>query len=420
CSRFHLIMPVRFLLVCFTFLLSLLLYIDRTAIAVAKDGITKDFDLTDRQFGFIMAIFTLGYALAQTPTGAMADRFGPRKLLAGIVALWSLLTAITGATVGYVSMLITRFVFGASEAGAFPALARSTFSWYPVKERGLVTGINFSASRLGGAIAYPLMVMLIASAGWRNSFYILGGIGIGIAVLWWFWFRDEPSEHRMVSDKERDYIEANRQKNEGPKPDKIPFGELITSKSLWLAMVQYFCSNFTFFFCLTWMFSYFKDRFDLTLETAGLVTAVPLIGGALGNWFSGWLVDKIYVSKRPELSRKVPAIIGFALATFGLIVASQMDTVGPALAFLTIAVFGADMTLSPSWSYCVDIGGKNAGAFSGTMNMAGNIGAFCTAMAYPFLKESFEVSSFFYVAAFLNLIAIITWTRMSSAQLKHP
>lgn len=413
-------MPVRFLLVCFTFLLSLLLYIDRTAIAVAKDGITKDFDLTDRQFGFIMAIFTLGYALAQTPTGAMADRFGPRKLLAGIVALWSLLTAITGATVGYVSMLITRFVFGASEAGAFPALARSTFSWYPVKERGLVTGINFSASRLGGAIAYPLMVMLIASAGWRNSFYILGGIGIGIAVLWWFWFRDEPSEHRMVSDKERDYIEANRQKNEGPKPDKIPFGELITSKSLWLAMVQYFCSNFTFFFCLTWMFSYFKGRFDLTLETAGLVTAVPLIGGALGNWFSGWLVDKIYVSKRPELSRKVPAIIGFALATFGLIVASQMDTVGPALAFLTIAVFGADMTLSPSWSYCVDIGGKNAGAFSGTMNMAGNIGAFCTAMAYPFLKESFEVSSFFYVAAFLNLIAIITWTRMSSAQLKHP
>lgn len=413
-------MPVRFLLVCFTFFLSLLLYIDRTAIAVAKDGITKDFDLTDRQFGFIMAIFTLGYALAQTPTGAMADRFGPRKLLAGIVALWSLLTAITGATVGYVSMLITRFVFGASEAGAFPALARSTFSWYPVKERGLVTGINFSASRLGGAIAYPLMVMLIASAGWRNSFYILGGIGIGIAVLWWFWFRDEPSEHRMVSDKERDYIEANRQKNEGPKPDKIPFGELITSKSLWLAMVQYFCSNFTFFFCLTWMFSYFKGRFDLTLETAGLVTAVPLIGGALGNWFSGWLVDKIYVSKRPELSRKVPAIIGFALATFGLIIASQMDTVGPALAFLTIAVFGADMTLSPSWSYCVDIGGKNAGAFSGTMNMAGNIGAFCTAMAYPFLKESFEVSSFFYVAAFLNLIAIITWTRMSSAQLKHP
>ncbi|MGC6426305.1 MAG: MFS transporter [Akkermansiaceae bacterium] len=411
-------MPVRFLLVCFTFVLSLLLYIDRTAIAVARDGITKDFNLTDSQFGFIMAIFTLGYALAQTPTGAMADRFGPRKLLAGIVALWSLLTALTGATIGYISMLITRFIFGASEAGAFPALARSTFSWYPVKERGLVTGINFSASRLGGAIAYPLMVMLIASAGWRNSFYILGAIGVGIAGLWWLWYRDEPSEHSMVSQSERDYIEDNRQKNAGPKPDKIPFSELMTSKSLWLAMVQYFCSNFTFFFCLTWMFSYFKGRFDLTLETAGLVTAVPLIGGALGNWFSGWLVDKLYVSKRPELSRKVPAMIGFALATFGLIVASQMDSVGPALAFLTIAVFGADMTLSPSWSYCVDIGGKNAGAFSGTMNMAGNIGAFCTAMAYPMLKDNFEVSSFFFVAAILNVIAIITWTRMSSSQLK--
>ncbi|MGJ8695233.1 MAG: MFS transporter [Verrucomicrobiaceae bacterium] len=411
-------MPVRFLLVCFTFTLSLLLYIDRTAIAVAKGGITKDFNLTDTQFGFVMAIFTLGYALAQTPTGAMADRLGPRKVLAIIVALWSGLTALTGATIGYISLLITRFIFGASEAGAFPALARSTFSWFPVKERGLVTGINFSASRLGGAIAYPLMVMLIASAGWRQSFFILGALGIGIAVLWWFWFRDEPAEHSMVSEKERDYIEAHRQKTTGAKPDKIPFAELIASGQLKLAMIQYFCSNFTFFFCLTWMFSYFKGRFDLTLETAGLVTAVPLIGGALGNWVSGWLVDKLYVGKRPELSRKVPAMIGFALATIGLIVASQMDTVGPALLFLTIAVFGADMTLSPSWSYCVDIGGRNAGAFSGTMNMAGNIGAFATAMAYPMLKNNFEVSSFFYVAAVLNIIAIITWTRMSSDELK--
>ena len=411
-------MPVRFLLVCFTFLLSLLLYIDRTCIAVAKDGITSDFDLTDTQFGFIMAIFTLGYALAQTPTGAMADRLGPRKVLTVIVALWSGLTALTGATLGYLSMLVTRFIFGASEAGAFPALARSTFSWFPVKERGLVTGINFSASRLGGAIAYPLMVMLIAGVGWRSSFFILGAIGIGISVAWWFWFRDEPREHRMVSDTERDYIEANRQENSGPKPDKIPFREMLSSGPLKLAMVQYFCSNFTFFFCLTWMFSYFKMKYDLSLETAGLVTAIPLIGGAIGNWFSGWLVDKLYVGKRPELSRKVPAMVGFALATFGLIVASQMTTVGPAIAFLTIAVFGADMTLSPSWSYCVDIGGKNAGSFSGTMNMAGNLGSFATALAYPLLKEKYEVSSFFYVAACLNLVAIYTWSRMSSSQLK--
>ena len=80
------------------------------------------------------------------------------------------------------------------------------------------------------------------------------------------------------------------------------------------------------------------------------------------------------------------------------------------IAFLTLAVFGADMTLSPSWSYCVDIGGRSAGAVSGTMNMAGNIGAFVTTIAYPYLKAWYaSPEPFFYLAAALNIVAIVCW-----------
>ena len=129
-------MPFRYLLVLLTFCLSLLLYIDRACIATSKEAMVAEFGFTDVQWGWAMAIFTLGYALAQTPTGMLADRTGPRLLLGSIVGLWSIMTAVTGMVGGYVQLLVARFVFGATEAGAFPGLARATFSWYPVKERG--------------------------------------------------------------------------------------------------------------------------------------------------------------------------------------------------------------------------------------------------------------------------------------------
>lgn len=409
-------MPKRYLLVPVTFFLSLLLYIDRACISVAKGDISNDLSLNDKQIGWVLAIFTLGYALAQTPSGAMADRMGPRKVLTAVVTLWSIFTAVTGAAFGFVSMLITRLLFGAAEAGAFPGMARASLNWFPLKERGLVTGINFSASRLGGAAALPLMVWLIDAAGWRGAFFILGGLGIVFALFWYAAFRNDPSEHPMMSPEEVKHIEATRQQIESADAPPHTFKEIISYKQTWFAMIQYFCSNFTFFFCLSWLFPYVKETYNLTSSEAGMLAAIPLIGGAVGNWLSGWLVDRLYVTKGLVLSRRIPAVIGFGCAVIGLLASQHMDTQTGAIAFLTLAVFGADMTLSPSWSFCVDIGGRSAGAVSGTMNMAGNIGSFATALAFPYLKEAFGVQPFFYTAALLSLVAMVTWFLMDSRE----
>lgn len=182
-------------------------------------------------------------------------------------------------------------------------------------------------------------------------------------------------------------------------------------------MVQYFCSNFTFFFALTWLFPYVKETYELNPETAGLLCALPLIGGAAGNWFSGWLVDFLYVRMGLIWSRRIPAITGFALAAIGLYCSMQMTDATSTILFFTLALFGADMTLSPSWSYCVDIGGESAGAVSGTMNMAGNLGSFATALAFPTLKAQFGgPSAFFVFAAVLNVIAVVIWFQMRPDQ----
>lgn len=404
--------PIRFVLVLFTFIHTLNLYIDRACISAAKDSIISDLDLSLTQWGWIMAAFTLGYALFQTPTGYFADAKGPRFVLTFIVIFWSCLTTLTGFMKNFASMLFVRFFFGAGEAGTFPALSKVVFNWFPVKERGIVQGINFSGGRLGAALALPFVAFLIGHIGWRYSFVFFGVTGIIFAIIWYMVFRDKPDDYKYIGEDEREYIIKNRQV---PSINRKPlhFFTILGSKNLWLAMGQYVCSNFTFYFTLSWMYPYLKDTFELGGIEAGFYSSVPLIAGALGNWVSGFLVDYLYRTTNLTISRRLPAIIGFVLAAFGMTALLFADTPSGSVLFLSIAIFGADMTLSPSWSFCIDIAKENAGAVSGTMNMAGNLGAFVTIIAFPYLlawTNSHQV--FFYICSALSLLAILMWVYM--------
>lgn len=401
-------MPRRALVVVATFLLAFLLYVDRVCISTAKGPIVAELGLSDAQFGWVLSAFAFGYALLQTPSGMAADSLGARKILAAIVALWSLFTGATALAWSFVSLVVIRFLFGAGEAGAFPGMARAVYAWIPVRERGLVKGINFSASRLGAAITMPLLPLLIGSLGWKASFVVLMFVGLVWAAAWWLWFRDDPAQHPGVSPAELALIGANRGPAAPAAP--LPLGRMMSSPAMWLMMAQYFASNFTFFFCLTWLFPYVQKTYRLGYTEAGLYAMIPLLAGAAGNIASGWLVDALYRADRPSLSRRLPAIVGFALAAIGLVMSQGQAEVVPAVAWLSLAIFGADMTLSPSWSYCIDLAGPRAGQVSGTMNMAGNLGSAIVSIAFPYLLAwTGGPGTFFHIAAALNALAILCW-----------
>jgi len=396
-----------------SFFITLLLYVDRACISSAKDSIAGDLSLSDPQMGWILSAFALGYALFQIPAGALGDKYGPRKVLAGIITLWSLFTALTGLAWNYISLLFFRFIFGASEAGAFPTISRAAFSWVPMKERGIFQGINFSGSRLGAAFALPLVAILITKWGWQNIFFFFGAIGILFAALFYLFFRNKPEDHPALSEVEKSYIINNRQQTSETKSSTLSMRQILRKKNVVLAMGQYIGSNFIFFFTLTWLFPYIKQKYSLDMVNAGFYAMMPLIAGAIGNWVSGFWVDNIYKNGSLRRSRQIPAISGFSLVIIGIIASLYMETALGAVLCLSVAIFGADMTLSPSWSFCMDIGEENSGKVSGTMNMAGNVGAFLTGIAFPYLmKWTGSNDTFFYVAAILAVMAIIFWLAM--------
>ena len=192
----------RYLVVGVLFVLSLITYIDRVAISSAKGPISADLSLSDADMGWVFGAFALGYAIAQVPSGWFADRCGPRLALAAVVAVWSLFTGLTGAVSSLGVLVVVRFLFGMGEAGAFPGCARAFYNWLPVSERGRANGIIFSGSRLGGALAFPILAWLIAQWGWRMAFVVLGLIGVVWAVFWLAWFHDHPDVPIPAEEKE--------------------------------------------------------------------------------------------------------------------------------------------------------------------------------------------------------------------------
>jgi MFS transporter, ACS family, glucarate transporter len=387
------------------FILSLILYIDRVCISTGKADIAKDLQLNDVQMGWVFAMFTLGYALFQVPSGLLVDRYGPRLVLSAIVIIWSIFTGLTGLVTGLVTLLVVRFIFGAGEAGAFPGAARVFYNWLPVDKRGFANGIMFSGSRLGGAVAFLALPGLIHAIGWRETFFLMGAIGILWAVLWYIFFRDHPEQN------------AQAVKIAAQQPaTAADYKKVFAQPAVWLTMAQYFASNFTFFICLSWMLPYLQKQFNLSPVDAGFYAMIPLLCATASQWASGYLVDVMYRSSAWRAwSRRLPAALGFAMGVVGLCLIPLMDTPLSVVICFTIAVFGADMTISPSWTHCVDIGGKGSGAISGSMNMVGNLGSFLSSIAFPYLLLwTGTSSSYFLLAAFLNVIGVWCWLSMKA------
>ena len=386
------------------FSLSLILYLDRAAISSAKTSMATALSLSDAAMGAVFSAFALGYAFAQIPSGWFADRFGPRMALALVVALWSVFTVLTGVASGLGTLLVVRFLFGAAEAGAFPGSARVIYNWLPPRMHGIANGILFSGALVGGAVAFPFFQWLLGAHGWRTAFYLLGVPGGVWAFCWLIWFRDFPSE-RAIARQEQEAVRS------------VYLVVLLRSKAMVKAMAQYFVGNFTFFICISWMFPYLVQRYSLSPGQAAKYSMVPLLSGATANWVSGFLVDLLYRSRFRPWSRRVPAAAGFLLAACGVYGVTLLDSPGSTISAFAVATFGVEITISPSWAYCIDIARMNSGGASAAMNMAGSVGAFASANAFPLLyRLTGNSDAYFWIAAALNVLAAVCWLTMHSAQ----
>ena len=366
-----------------TFIIAFLMYIDRAVIGTATPAIMKEFGLSKIAMGWSVSAFNWSYSLLQTPGGWLADRYGPRIVLAGAIAWWSIFTSATGFARGMLSLTFTRGLFGVGEAAAFPSSSRALVPWLPKSRRAFGQGFQHSGARFGAAVAPTLVVLMMTRFNWRTVFHLLGAIGLVWAVIWYWYYRDLPQDHPGVNEAELRMLPALEKTIKPP----VPWRLILRSKDLLALSAMYFAYGWVFWMYLTWLPTFLSETRGFTQLRVGISTSLPLLAGTVTNSIGGLASDKLTQLWGARWGRMSVMIFGFGVAAIGLLPGVLAKDPGTALAWLVIALAGLEMTVAVFWAVCIDIGGRFSGSVSGVMNMLGNLGGAVSAVAVAYLAS---------------------------------
>ncbi len=404
---------VRYWVVVFAVTLAIITYIDRVALGQAAPRITQDLGLTKQQMGWVFFWFLTAYALFEIPSGFLGDRLGPRNVLMRIVISWSVFVAATGQAFNWISLVIVQTLFGAGEAGAFPNIAKAFSVWLPQDERVRAQGIVWLSARWGGAFTPAIVFLIFQVVSWRTAFGVFGCVGAVWALFFYRWFRDRPADNPRVNAAELSLIAHNHAQGHAA----VPWAKFVRSKQVWMLAGQYFCLSYSWYFAITWLPTYLKEarHLDPSTREFAILAGLPLFLGGIGCLFSGFIAKPLVkLTGSVTMTRRLLGCIAF-LGASSMIVLSTMlkDPVYAVIAF-ALSSFSNDLAMPGSWGACMDVGGRNAGTLSGTMNMSGNLGGALASAAAPYLLAwaHEDWNAVLYVAAGVYFMGTFFWLFM--------
>ena len=353
-------------------------YLDRVNIATAGAEIIKDLGMSKTEFGLILSAFAYPYAIFQVIGGSVGDRFGARRTLLVCGLIWAAATILTGFVGGIVSLFLARVLLGFGEGATFPTATRAMQNWTAPGRRGFAQGITHAFARLGNAVAPPIVVFLIYHFGWRESFVILGALSFIWVVIWYLYFRDDPSEHKAITQAELDVLPPPRKI--GVK-QSVPWGPL--TRRILPVTITYFCYGWTLWLFLGWLPIFFKESQGLDLKNSALFASGVFFAGVVGDTLGGVLSDRIFEKtgnlKLARLSIIVIGFLGAAASLTGVFFTKDLTAVA---LLLSSGFFFAELVIGPIWSVPMDIAPKYAGTASGLMNTGSAVAAIVSPIVF--------------------------------------
>jgi len=365
----------RFVLAAWLCGLSGILYLDRICMSQAVVPIQREFNLSNTEVSLVLMAFTLAYGIFAVPAGWLGDRFGPRKTLSALVIAWSGFTALTGMATGLAILLVARFLFGASEAGAFPNVAKVMARWFAHGERGRVQGVMLAFAQIGAVLSPFLAAETITRFGWRTMFFTFGALGFVWAIGFWWWFRDDPRDHRRVNEAELARIRAAEPPS-SLEPGPVPWRAVAANRGIFiLSLTMVFGAFYTYFF-YSWFQKYLHEARGVENRIAGWYLSFIMAGSAVGMLFGGWLADRIpRWANDPIRARRSIGVVGFLSAAACLFFGVRCND-ALALAGLWGASFCAmHVTIPNWWSMAIPQAGRHTATLFALMNGLGVLGA---------------------------------------------
>lgn len=360
----------RWVIVALLGIVTVINYVDRSAISFAVRDISTDFGLSAGQIGMVLGAFGLGYFVSALFGGVAVDKVGSRLSFALIVLVWTLAIGWTGAAMGFMTLYAARVALGLAEGPSFPTMEVAVSRWLPPEELATALARSLVAVPVALAIGSPLVSHLIGAFGWRHMFFIMAAMGLLWLPLWWLLYRDSPKDSRFVTKAELKHISAKWETEKGYKKAPIRWKRLFSTPTLASNYWAYFVFGYFLFFFMNWLPEFLRRSYHLDLSQVGYFAILPwAVAALLMLWFGGWS-DKIL--RRSGSFRKARSyqIAGTqALAALAIIPIVVVDNLYVAIASITIAV-GASMAANAAYyAVVVDLVPRAAGTTMGIMTL---------------------------------------------------
>ncbi|MFF3842627.1 MFS transporter [Streptomyces sp. NPDC001930] len=325
----------------------------------------------------------------QIPSGWLADRFGPRKMVSGACIGWGVAQAATAAATGAGSLLGYRLFLGAVEAPVMPAGGKLNAQWLPAEERGRGAVLLDGGAPLGAALGGVIISALIAWTGsWRISFVVAGILTVLIGLYAAWYIRDTPREHPGVNEAEAAYIERAHAEEDaaGPADERTGLRPYLKYRSFWAMCLGWMGFNGVFYGLLTWGPLYLSETKGFDIKTIGWSTLVIFGAGFVGELAGGWLSDRLKAAGKGanQVMRSMMGIAGTAVVA-GLLGVVLVPDATTAVTLLSVVMFFLRWA-GLYWALPSTLAGRaNAGVVGGAMNLSGNIAGIVTPIAVGFI-----------------------------------
>jgi len=392
-------------------------YFGRTIMSIAAPGIMQQFALSEPQMGAIYTAFLISYAIMNIPGGYLADRFGPRLVLAAVGVGAGMFTGLTalggkpglGAYLGVLpAFFLIRFGMGLCTGPLYPTCARTMSNWIPRARHAQVQGLVTGGAGLGGATSPLLFSWMIDAFGWQVSFSLVGAATVTLAFFWYKYVRDHPSQHPGVR---RADTFLDRQSAE-PMPNELAvrtaWRPLLTNPHLLTLAFSCFTLNYFVYVYFFWIYYYLVKVRDFSTHESAVATTVIFLTGMIMSPFGGWLSDRLVERRGEKTGRRIVPIVSLTLGALLLCVAINLSNSVVTVELLSLSLGLALCSDGPYWATAIRLGGKHAGAAGGILNTGANFGGVAPYVA-PLIASHFGWAWGWYSASMVLLAGIVAW-----------
>ncbi len=380
-------------------------YLVRVNITVAGEPIMREYGISQVEMGRVFSAFVAGYALCMIPAGALADRWGTRRVLLVASLGWVMTTALmSGVGLGVLavlgvlpSLIALRVLLGVFEAPTFTAAALGVSRWVGPTVQGRANGFVLAAIGVGSAAAPQLVTRLMLAYGWRTAMMATALPALLVAIVWAV-VREPVPTQRVVA-KPGGVAAPSRR---GPSR--------IRSWSFAALTASYTLQGYVGYIFVFWFYLYLVQERKFALAQSAWVSSLPWVLTIVSIPLGGWISDRL-VAGRMGLTwgrRIVPLVM---LCGGGMLLAIGAATTNPWLAAIALAVSTASVMAveGPFWATMLTLAGEDAGTAGGIMNFGSNVGGFISPALTPQLAAWIGWERALQLAGVLGVVAGVLW-----------